>query len=48
MANEQGFVEMRTVKEKTSRSLRNPFVLLPAYVLKYVVFHCTIVRPAIV
>lgn len=47
-AREQGFIEMSTVKEKTSRSLRMPFVLFPSYVLKYVRFHCSTVRPAII
>lgn len=47
MARSQGFLQMRTVREKTLRSLAMAYVLFPAYVLAYVKCHFAVVRPFI-
>lgn len=47
MARVKGFLELRTVREKTRRSLAMPYVLFPGYILPYIKFHCAVVRPQI-
>ena len=45
---DNGFIQIRTAREKTKRSLRMPFVLLPAFVLKYIEFYYAFVRLSII
>ena len=43
-----GFFELRTLKEKTNRTLDMPNVIVPGKVLRYLEFHIRIVRPIVV
>ena len=48
MAKEEGYFQLRTVLEKTTRSSDLPSAVFPKRMLRYVRFHCKNVRPAII
>jgi len=46
-SGQSGYIELRTLLEKTRRSLDMPFVILPKSMLTYTVFHVHVVRPTV-